>query len=66
MYKSFLVALKDWFLFRFEESPAVAFAKSSEDRAYRNMLFGMAGNTPVPSEVWASMPQMLKGLRGNI
>jgi hypothetical protein len=32
MYKSFFAALKDWFLFRFEESPAVAFAKSSEGK----------------------------------
>jgi hypothetical protein len=60
MGKSIFDWLKDWFIFLTEQSPTVAFAKSSKGREYRDVLFAIAGNTPIPSDVWDSMPQKLK------
>ena len=60
MNKSFIDKLKDQCLFMFEKSTTVAFVKSSKGREYRDMLFAVAGNTPIPPDVWDSMSDRLK------
>jgi hypothetical protein len=62
MRKSIFDRLKDLFIFHTEQSPTVAFSKSSKGSEYRDRLFDMADNIPIPYEVWDSIPQELKGL----